>query len=166
MKELIKNLSTPEQSGKKIGLFRKYADADKYREKLEVLQQKLNLENTMAKAQLENTKAVTTEATLEAKLQAELKSVEAKMLEIGIIGTQATLEEEGSRLTTTNDMENVANSLAYFKKLLLELENPMRWQQIFILDIAIVQKLMNTKFTIINFLCQQKDCIPTLCICH
>lgn len=49
---------------------------------------------------------------------------------------------------------------------ILELENPMRWQQIFILDIAIVQKLMNTKFTIINFLCQQKDCIPTLCICH
>lgn len=66
----------------KIGLFRKYADADKYREKLEVLQQELSLENIKAKASLENTKATTTEATLEAKLRAEIQSVEAKMREI------------------------------------------------------------------------------------
>ena len=66
----------------KIGLFRKYADADKYREKLEVLQQQLNLENTMAKAKLENTKATTTEAGLEAKLNVELRTLEAKMQEM------------------------------------------------------------------------------------
>lgn len=66
----------------KIGLFRKYADADKYREKLEVLQQELNLENVLAKAKLEETKATTTEATLEAKLRAEMASVEAKILEL------------------------------------------------------------------------------------
>ncbi len=58
------------------------------------------------------------------EVEQSIAELEAKMLEIGIIGTQATLEEEGSRLSTTNDMENVANSLAYFKKLLLELENP------------------------------------------
>ena len=116
MKELIKNLSTPEQSGKKIGLFRKYADADKYREKLEVLQQKLNLENTMAKAQLENTKAVTTEATLEAKLQAELKSVEAKMLEI-------TQKQDLANAQYVKDLEKIEREREEAKReLILERE--------------------------------------------
>ena len=100
----------------KIGLFRKYADADKYREKLEVLQQKLNLENTMAKAQLENTKAVTTEATLEAKLQAELKSVEAKMLEI-------TQKQDLANAQYVKDLEKIEREREEAKReLILERE--------------------------------------------
>lgn len=74
--------SLDEEALEKVGLFRKYADADKYREKLELLQQQLALEGVKAKSNLELTKATTAEATLDAKLSAELKTLELKLVEL------------------------------------------------------------------------------------
>lgn len=66
----------------KVGLFRNYTDADKYGAKLETMQQTFELENLKAKQNLEQVKLSTTEATLDAKLRAEMQSVEAKILEL------------------------------------------------------------------------------------
>lgn len=74
--------SLSETNLEEIGLFKTYKDADNYGKQLDILKEKLELENLMSKIKLEESKIDAARESLEIKLEAERKAHELKLEEL------------------------------------------------------------------------------------